>query len=409
MVRGSFFAVVLCLVQGFLLALSLASAQADDGAGLRRGGNSSEVSLSGLSSGAAMAVQYAVAHSASVTAVGSIAGPQWGCADGRVSRAINDCMCGRRPPLAATVSAARGLASSGAIDSLSPEGPRALRRAFVFQSPKDETVRLVSGRANVDFLTAFLGTAPALDLGNGADHSDQADHGIIAPGTGNDACSLNGPEPSGESFVRTCGAEDNAGSMFHAFFGVGTTFDPGKRAHDVAESEIWAFDQGRIVDRVKAQGAPVSADFSNLFWFGMADSSGRRTNFDMAATGYLYVPPSCRTAGSRCRVHVALHGCKQDAKRFALKAGYNNWAEHYRIIVVYPAIAPERPVSGSVCGMDPVPAALDAVSIKPNPNGCWDWWGYLDPSTHPRRYLTKRAPQMQVIEGIIADLTAPVP
>lgn len=403
MARGPFVAIFLCLVQGFSQAL------ADDGAGLRRGGNPSDISLSGVSSGAAMAVQYAVAHSASVTAVGSIAGPQWGCADGRVSRAINDCMCGRKAPLAATLTAARGLASSGAIDSLSPEGPRALKHAFVFQSPKDETVRLVSGRANVDFLTAFIGAAPALDLGNSVDRSDQADHGIIAPGTGNDACTLSGAERSGESFVRTCGAHDNAGSMFHAFFGAGTAFDPSKRAPDAAAFEIWAFDQTRIIERVKVQGAPVSADFSNLFWFGMADSSSRRTNFDMAGTGYLYVPPSCRSAASRCRVHVALHGCKQDAKRFALKAGYNNWADHYRVIVVYPAIAPEQPVSGSVCGMDPVPSALDASVIKPNPNGCWDWWGYLDPGTHPRRYLTKRAPQMRVIEGIIADLTAPLP
>ncbi len=389
------------------LTMAVGGARADDGLGLKRGANPAEISLSGVSSGAAMAVQYAVAHSASVTAVGSIAGPQWGCADGRVSRAINACMCGRNPPLAPTISTARGLASSGAIDSLSGQGPRALGGSYVFQSPKDATVKPLSGQANVTFLTEFIGKAPELDIGNGADHSDEAGHGIIAPGTGNDACALKGPEPAKESFVRTCGAEDNAGRMFHAFFGAGAAFDSGKRSPDIAESELWAFDQQRMVDRVKAQGVPVSYDFNNLFWFGWPDTSSRRSNFDMAAKGYLYVPPSCRASGSRCRVHVALHGCKQDARRFALKAGYNNWAEHYRTIVVYPAIAPEDPLSGSVCEMDPVPAALDASSTKPNPNGCWDWWGYLDPSTHPERYLTKRAPQMQVIEGIIADLTAP--
>ena len=78
-----------------VLALGIYTARADDGLGLKRGGNPSEVSISGVSSGAAMAVQYAVAHSGSITAVGTIAGPAWGCADGRFSRAVNHCMCGR--------------------------------------------------------------------------------------------------------------------------------------------------------------------------------------------------------------------------------------------------------------------------------------------------------------------------
>ena len=44
-----------------------------------------------------------------------------------------------------------------------------------------------------------------------------------------------------------------------------------------------------------------------------------RKNFDMAEKGYLYIPPSCRQAGISCRVHIALHGCKQNAKDFANK------------------------------------------------------------------------------------------
>jgi hypothetical protein len=49
------------------------------------------------------------------------------------------------------------------------------------------------------------------------------------------------------------------------------------------------------------------------------------------------------------------------------------------------------------------------VFAEPNPLGCWDWWGYLDPGTGGDRYLTKNAPQMKVIEGIIAELTKPPP
>src|SRR4051795_7412707 len=50
-------------------------AQADDNLGLRRGGDPHQVSISGLSSGGAMALQYAVAHSSSIIGVGSVAGP----------------------------------------------------------------------------------------------------------------------------------------------------------------------------------------------------------------------------------------------------------------------------------------------------------------------------------------------
>lgn len=34
----------------------------------------------------------------------------------------------------------------------------------------------------------------------------------------------------------------------------------------------------------------------------------------MADTGYLYVPPSCAAKGANCKVHVAIHGCKQSAE-----------------------------------------------------------------------------------------------
>src|SRR3954471_1309520 len=56
-------------------------AQADDNLGLRRGGDPHQVSISGLSSGGAMALQYAVAHSSSIIGVGSVAGPAWDCAE----------------------------------------------------------------------------------------------------------------------------------------------------------------------------------------------------------------------------------------------------------------------------------------------------------------------------------------
>ena len=48
--------------------------------------------VSGLSSGAAMAVQLGVAHSSRVRGIGIVSGPPYLCAQGFVTRATNDCL-----------------------------------------------------------------------------------------------------------------------------------------------------------------------------------------------------------------------------------------------------------------------------------------------------------------------------
>lgn len=383
------------------LVLGFNVAGADDGKGLKRGGNGQDVSLSGVSSGAAMAVQYAVAHSASIVGVGSIAGPGWGCADGRISQAINDCMCGRQP-LASKVDEARALATTGKIDPLASGKPQALKRAYVFHSAADGTVVEQSGAASIAFLTAFVGKAPVIDRGTPGEGSDQAGHGIVAL-DGTDSCRANGNETS---YVRRCGAEDNAGKLLLALYGQGASYDASQRVNTIPEGDIWQFDQQRLIDDVKRGGSTIASD--RLFFGVFPYHSARRANLDMAKTGYLFVPPSCRSAASGCRVHIALHGCKQDPKTFARTAGYNNWAERYKVIVVYPALQPDVPLSEEVCRMAPVQPIANTAWIEPNPNGCWDWWGYLDTGVPENRYLTQAGPQMRVIERIIAEVTRPL-
>ena len=63
-------------------------------------------------------------------------------------------------------------------------------------------------------------------------------------------------------------------------------------------------------------------------------------------------------AAAACHVHVAYHGCHQEYgvlnTTFVWHAGYNEWAEPNRIIILYP----------------------QALTTVLNPKGCWDWWGY---------------------------------
>jgi hypothetical protein len=167
---------------------------------------------------------------------------------------------------------------------------------------------------------------------------------------------------------------------------------------------VWQFNQKELIDQVKAVGNTVSPESS--WWLF---STPRRANYDMAAIGYTSHRHVADTAQNACRVHVAPHGCKQNAKDFATKAGHNNWAEYYQVIVVYPATEPNVPAPEEVCSVPPLNPLFDLDSGNLNPNGCWDWWGYLDGWWVPKnRYLTKEAPQIQVIERIISKVTAPL-
>jgi acetyl esterase/lipase len=129
-------------------------AQADDHQGLRRGGDPKQVSISGLSSGGAMALQYAVAHSSSIIGVGSIAGPAWSCAEGDLSHAMQVCLKGQGTPQAKT-DLARQLAAAGKVDSLPGNATSALKQSFVFQSGHDEVVNPRSGRVKCGFSHRF--------------------------------------------------------------------------------------------------------------------------------------------------------------------------------------------------------------------------------------------------------------
>jgi poly(3-hydroxybutyrate) depolymerase len=381
-------------------ALALAGALLNLGAqaqALPHGADAANITISGISSGAGMAVQYAVAHSASVKGVASIAGPSWACAQGYVTKAVNDCMCGRNTPLPDAEPLAHRLASSGDIDPLQGGKPAALDEAFVFHSAKDVIVVPSTGEASIKFLKAFTGKAPKVDHGNVGDGSNQAAHGILAP-QGADSCQATS---SDHTYVRHCGEEDNARDLFKALF-PSVVFDPSKRTDSIPEGDIQPFDQRPFVNAVVKQGDYIAADDLRFYLF--PTRTERRKHLDMADHGYYYVPPSCRAAGAKCGVHLALHGCKQDVLEFARTTGYAHWAELYRVIVVYPAIKQgTNPVSES-CSAGALSAIADYAWYQPNPNGCWDWWGYLDGSERTR-YLSKRAPQMQVLERIVEAVT----
>jgi len=114
---------------------------------------------------------------------------------------------------------------------------------------------------------------------------------------------------------------------------------------------------------------------------------GDPSQLSLGNTGYVFVPRECED-GAPCRVHIALHGCLQDAgeidRRFIIETGYNAWADTNRLIVLYPQTA---------------------VSwyLPYNPLACWDLWGYVDQNDS---YVTKSGSQIRTIKAMLDALTA---
>ena len=105
-------------------------------------------------------------------------------------------------------------------------------------------------------------------------------------------------------------------------------------------------------------------------------------------TGFVFVPKDCEQ-GAACRVHIALHGCKQNAgeigRRYIDDTGYNAWADSNRLIVLYPQTA-RRVVRA------------DSIRRRAGTGGAT--------STTSDNYVTKSGAQIKAIKAMLDALTA---
>lgn len=319
------------------------------------GANAGAVTVSGISSGAYMAVQLQVAHASLVKGAGVIAGGPYDCAEGSMWRALGDCMApttpDRVPGANATAARIAAWARAGRIDD--PVG-LADDRVWVLSGTADRTVE----RAVVDSLVAFYR----------ARLPDEAVRYVRHEGAGHAMISIADPaanacETSAPPFINRCGELDAAG-------------------------ELLAHLYGSLAPRAARPGGELIAFAQREF------TTVAPIELSMAEQGYVYVPQVCREGG--CRIHVALHGCRQGegviGRRFVERAGYNEWADANRIVVLYPQVAAR---SGLAWG---------SWRWVYNPKGCWDWWGYSGPA-----YATRDGGQVRAIRAMIDRLAAPAP
>lgn len=314
---GCVFALSLCFVSP-VFAASLPSYGIDI----------SQTSVSGVSSGGAMAVQMHVAHSSIMRGIGVIAGVAYGCVDPRLPLAGPDsrvarglaCMdggglfggsAGADFSIQRTNDAAAA-PNHQAIDDLAYLKPQ---KVWLFSGYNDGTVR----RGAMDAVAKYYENY--VNVGNVFYQTENhAPHALITGDYGITCLDFRTP------YINDC-KYDAAGFLLKHIYG---SLNPPN--NNKLGGSFKTFNQGDFVDG----GIPALV--------GLADK------------GYVYVPKACKT--ETCRVHVVFHGCEQYAGKVHAAvykhAGYNKWADTNKLIVLYPQ------------------TEADLL----NPKGCWDWVGF---------------------------------
>jgi poly(3-hydroxybutyrate) depolymerase len=332
------------ILASVLAAAMVTAAAADRLPALHAQGD--RITVSGLSSGAYMAVQLAVAHSARVSGVGVFAGGPYYCVGTNALRAEGVCMQGS-PDADASIRDAERLASLRLIDST--QHLRTMR-AWLLAGAADVKVVPPVVRANSEFFAHYNQAGVQFKVQPGLGH------GLPTPSQGV-AC-----DTSASPFLNRCGV-DLVGEMLSAL-------NPGAAAGSGTQGRVVAFSQAEFVPSWRR-------------WWSLSS---------LDKTGYAFIPHACESA-RRCAIHVALHGCRQGVaaigETFVRHAGYNEWAATHDLIVLYPQADKSEP--SMLAWWQPI-----------NPNGCWDWWGYTGTD-----YAVKTGVQLAAIMGMVDRLAQP--
>jgi poly(3-hydroxybutyrate) depolymerase len=296
----------------------------------------SQTTLSGLSAGGFMAVQLHVAYSATFKkGAGVVAGGPLYCAENSVVNATGRCMASPAGiPTSTLVSTTNSWASQGLID---PVVNLQTSRVYMFSGSLDSVVKPGVMDALKTYYNSFV---PAANVVYKKDIA--AEHAMITDDYGS-GCSV-----KGAPYISDCNF-DLAGTLLQHLYGT-------LNARSSATSPVGnfvEFNQGQFI-----------------------------TNHGMATTGWAYIPQACQAGSSAtCRLHVVLHGCKQNVndvqQQYVRNTGYNRWADTNNIVMLYPQ-----------------------TSVAAT-NSCWDWWGY-----DSANYAKKSGPQMAAIKAMVDQVSA---
>ncbi|OOQ83679.1 fungal cellulose binding domain protein [Penicillium brasilianum] len=280
----------------------------------------SSVSVSGLSSGGFFSAQLGVAYSDVFQAgFGVFAGGPYDCAR---NQAYTSCMYNQNPSITTPIANMKSWSGNKIAATSNLQN----RKIYLWTGTSDTTVgQNVMNALNSQLSNFDTSANVSYVTTSGAVHTFPTDF----DGSGDNSCST-----SSSPYISNCNY-DGAGAVLRWMYGT-----------------LNARNTGTL------SGSVVS--FAQTSAYG---ASG------MDTTGYLYVPASCQSGTTVCKLHVALHGCLQSYSnvqmKFVQNTGYNQWADTNNIIILYPQAIPDSSLHTVWSG-----------SQLSNPNGCWDWVGW---------------------------------
>ena len=307
--------------------------------------DTSSITVSGLSSGAVMAINMGYAYSATFRGVGIFAGTPYLC---QYHHAYGNCQNNNviSAGMLSTMQASIDSWSGAQIDN---KANIATQQVYLFTGTKDSTVGPNPMLAvQTQYAENGVPAASLIQRANTA-HVFPTDFSA----TGNNPCSVSLPP-----YISNCGY-DGAKAVLTQFYG---TLQP-------------------------RNNAPAAANYRE---FNQREFT---SNLGMADTGWVYVPATC-AADAKCKLHVAFHGCTQNyatiGDKFVKNTGYTRWADTNNIIVLFPQAQADA-------NLYPTPAN----GTVGNPNACWDTVGF-----YGWDYAQKSGAQLSAVKAMVDRLAS---
>lgn len=298
--------------------------------------NISAVYTAGVSSGGYMATQLHVAYSGRFKGAAIFAAGPYYCAQNNVNQALYACADDIWDDQPATLESYTRAWSS--YGWVDPVANLSGDPVYVFHGTSDTTIRKSVTDDLVTYYRAFGASVQYTS-------TSTAGHAWVTP-YGPNSCTV-----TASPYLNNCGIDPQQAFLAKLFGSVAA------KNTGTLTGQMIKFDQNVYATNGYANGLSMGND------------------------GFAYVPSSC-AGGASCRLLVALHGCKQGyvsvGTQFIDKANLNEYADTNNMVVLYP----------------------QAIATGVNPNGCWDWWGYLGATNYP----IKGGYQVETIMNMVRKL-----